>query len=78
MTREEFIEKVKVLEVQDGDIILLKTSKILSDRQHELIMQEASHIFSKNRVVLLQDGLDIEVLRKEYIDGDTDKGQGEG
>jgi hypothetical protein len=74
MTREEFIEKIKVLEVQDGDIILLKTRQKLSNLQKEHLIQESSRIFPRNQVVVLEDGLDIAVLRKEYVDGDTDKG----
>jgi len=64
----DFIESLGKLEYQDGDIIVLKCSHNLSLEEHANIQEVIKeHIapYGKVKVIILEDGIDIGILRKK-------------
>jgi Mg2+/citrate symporter len=65
------IEAMSVLEVRPGDIVVLKTPIRLTLEQSNRIKEAAEKALGM-KVIVLQDGLDIGVLRDStYIDTRT-------
>lgn len=58
-------EEVRVARVQPGDVIVLMTSKQISAEQAEVMHERLSGLFEGHRVAILEDGLFLEVLRKD-------------
>ncbi|ACU71752.1 hypothetical protein Caci_2843 [Catenulispora acidiphila DSM 44928] len=56
-------EEVRVARVQPGVVIVLMTSKQITDEQAAVMHQQLSTLFEGHRVAILQDGLFLEVLR---------------
>ncbi len=68
----EFIKSMSVLSLQESDIIVFKTDMRLTVKNMALLkdnLQEGiEYVGLKNKVMLLTEGIDIGVLRKENID----------
>lgn len=67
MVITDVIEKVKVLELKDGDIVILKVQQQVSEKQLKMIKDLVKQYFEPlvhNKVLVLEEGMDIEVLRK--------------
>lgn len=58
------LPKLEVVNVNPGDIILIKTEHILSMNQIEKIADQMKIIFPRNSCVILDNGLTIEVYRE--------------
>lgn len=56
-------EEVRVARVQPGDVIVLMSSKQITEEQAEVMHERLSALFEGHRVAILQDGLFLEVLR---------------
>lgn len=67
MKEIEFIDSMKVLKIEPGDILVLKTDKYISGDNAKAISDYFKDIFKKfdNKVLLLSDGMDIGILRKK-------------
>ena len=61
----KIFEAVKVLPFRPQDIIVIKVMQWLTDEQRKLIQQTWRDLVSEQKVIVLDGGLDIEVLRKE-------------
>ncbi len=69
----DFIQSFGKLEFQDGDIIVLKHPRALSDKSLAHLQKFVEeHIVprGKAKVVVLEDGMDIGILRHK-VSGDT-------
>lgn len=64
---EEVFEKIKIYRPQKDDLIILKTSNSFTAPQvHSMREHFASFLPEpKPKIVILEDGWDIEILRKE-------------
>ena len=68
----QMFEAVKVLPLRPNDTIVITTKKTLSSDQREYIKEQFMAAFGGRTVVVLADGMDIQVCRNE-IDGDSVK-----
>lgn len=59
------IEEVHVVRLQPGDVIVLCTPKRLSMVDCEELRDWAQEFFDGHRVTVLEDGVTLEVLRKD-------------
>lgn len=59
------VEEVRVVRLQPGDVIVLVTSKRLSLDAAEHMREHAQAFFDGHQVVVLEDGLTLEVLRED-------------
>lgn len=59
------VEEVRVVRLQPGDVIVLATSKRLSMADADDLRDRARAFFDGHRVVVLEDGVTLEVLRKD-------------
>lgn len=59
------IEKVESHELNPGDLIVLRTARMLSMEQAAGIREAAKHYFPANRVLVLDDGMTLEVYREK-------------
>ena len=70
----DFIQSLSKLEFKDGDIIVLKTPNRLSKDSREYLEKFIGSISKalpvKVRMIILEDGMDIGILRPE-VNGDT-------
>ena len=55
---------VSVLEYRVGDALFVKTSGVLSDWQHEHIMNVFRREFPDLKVFILENGLDVSIIRQ--------------
>lgn len=69
------IEHLQVLELKDGDTIVLKTQQVLSVEQHVIITECIGDTFKERnvKVLVLDDGMDIGVIRSK--EGDESNGE---
>lgn len=56
--------KIKILKVKEGDIMVVKSDSILSDRDVRRVKELLNKIGISNEVLLLDKNTDIEILRK--------------
>lgn len=63
MMEAEFIEHLGVLKIEPGDTIVIKSPVLLSTEQVERIKECVSRHFPQNRVMLLEAGKDIGVIK---------------
>ena len=64
------IETIKRIRLNPGDILVLKTSKVLSEEAYHYIKHSVQDVVSKEvgfdvQAIILEEGLDIEVLGPE-------------
>jgi hypothetical protein len=59
------IQAIKRLRLRPGDIIVLKTQKVLSHNAFENIRSVVADNFPGHKVLVLEEGMDIEVISKE-------------
>ena len=59
----EFIQSMSVLSMQPGDIVVLKTDRVLSRDQMDIIQNHFQSKIHGHEVIVLSGGLDIGVLR---------------
>jgi len=59
----EFIENMKVLDVRPGDVICASTRTVLSEVAQDRLIHCIKEVFPDNRVVLLEDGMELGVMR---------------
>ncbi len=73
----DFIQEMKVLNLKPGDVVILKTQTIIHSRDaaESLRKAVADYIGGGIKVMLLEEGMDIGVLRQEV---NSDKWQLEG
>jgi len=62
-------EEARVVRLQPGDVIVLSTSKRLTMEAVDVLRERLGELFGDHRVAILEDGLSLEVLRKERFDG---------
>jgi hypothetical protein len=66
--RVRFLEGMQKLEVRDGDTVVIKTPFVLSAQTHEnlreAVKQQIKDFGYNVNVMLLEEGIDIGVLRK--------------
>jgi pyruvate kinase len=62
---DDFIEKVQVLDIKPGDVVVIKTEHFLVPRQRQTIVDLVASVFPENRVLVLDGGLELEVAREE-------------
>jgi hypothetical protein len=67
---DQVVAEVKVLRLQPGDIVVLKSDAIMDDRMAHVAITRAGEMFSKHvgfpvKVMVLHEGADIEVLRSQ-------------
>lgn len=71
MNEYDFIESMSVLNVQPGDVIVIKTNKILKPEQthniRNILEKVLLHAAMNNQVLILDDGLDIGVMHKQNV-----------
>ena len=72
MKNVEIIESFGKLEINDGDVVVLKTDRKLSMAAHEQVKNSFADDFEKwgfknIRIMILEDGLDIGILRKSDV-----------
>ena len=60
----DFIKSMKVLKLEPGDIIVLKSDQVLSMEMIKLLKDHVGKI-TETKVLILEPGLDIGVLRKK-------------
>ena len=64
-TGEEMtIEHVRAAEFGPRDIIILRHPFQLSESAYAQLKEEAKNYFPENKVLVLEDGLDVEILRE--------------
>ena len=64
----DYIQSMQKLDIRDGDVIVLKTDVKLTPKQTAVLKDQWLKLYSglKNaEVIVLEDGMDIGVLRKE-------------
>lgn len=61
---EAGIEQVRVVRLEPGDIILLSTSRRLSQADVDAIRERAQEFFDTHRVAVLEDGMTLSVVRE--------------
>ena len=60
----DLIQAISILSVQPGDVVVIKSNDCLSLDAAARIREVAKSAIPENEVVVLCDGLDIEILRK--------------
>lgn len=58
------IEEVRVLRPEPGDIIVLRAPKRLTEYEADQIQDRAAAFFAGHQVVVLENSMSLEVLRK--------------
>ncbi len=67
---QEFeISSVKSCDLKLGDIIILRTQNTITRDGHDNIIKSMNGIFPYNKTIILEEGMDLEILRKDYITG---------
>ena len=60
------IKEISILKLNQGDILAIKTSKVLSKEEIEPLRKIIEQILPKGcKAMVLQDGFDLEVIRPE-------------
>lgn len=60
------IEDIKKLNLDPGDIVVVRVSKVLSDKQRELMYECLDGVLGKDaRAMILDGGVSIDVLSKK-------------
>jgi hypothetical protein len=57
----EAVESVKVMRLQPGDTVVIKTNRVLNEEMARELKRQADEKWPDNEVVLLVNGLDVEV-----------------
>lgn len=57
--------KIERQEVMPGDIIVLKHPAFLSQHHYEVIKEQFKKIFPKQKCLILEEGIDLEIIHKE-------------
>jgi hypothetical protein len=65
MSEVEFLEAMQVLELKPGDIIVLKHGGRLPEIAHRRIRESFQHIAPFHKVIILEEGMEIGVLRED-------------
>ena len=63
----DVIDKVKVLELKESDIVVLTAKHTLSDSQLKILRDLAKQYIAplvKTKVLVLEEGMDIKVVRR--------------
>lgn len=68
MDELSFIEKFGVLKIEPGDIVVLKHPHRLSFEAHERLRKVFKDLVNA-KVIILEDGMDIGVLKEKINDG---------
>jgi hypothetical protein len=68
MNSDDFIEKVKVLNLEKDDVLVLKTFGKLPDQTMRNIWSAVKPIFPNNQVMILEEGMDIGVIHIEKME----------
>lgn len=59
--------EIRVLELEPRDIIILKYPGVLKAESRDWILKSWNHMGIVNKCVILEEGIEIEVLRPELI-----------
>lgn len=66
-----FYNSIKSLDVKDGDILVLRHPHIMSEGTRETLRNEIKNILDefgfKISVIVLEEGLSLDILRKEKV-----------
>lgn len=63
MEQIDFIENIKIFKLEPDDIIVLKTDQTLSMKMIKKLKERTEKVITV-KVLILDNGLDIEILRK--------------
>ncbi|MFA6204490.1 MAG: hypothetical protein WC710_15030 [Gallionella sp.] len=61
----EIFEAVKILQLQPDDVVVFRCDMFLSMDQRERIMGLLKNQFTDNKILILDGGADIDILREE-------------
>ncbi len=59
--------QVSVLALHPGDVLVFTTPRTLSDAQRSVIQMQVAREFPGHKVVLLEDGCSLQVVRKDDV-----------
>jgi len=62
----EKIQDLQIAELRDGDLLIIKTNRVLPVAIAELIVNQVSRFLPKNKCIVLEDGMSLEVVRSEH------------
>jgi hypothetical protein len=72
---QEFVEPdylhCGVLFLEPGDLVVIKVSRPIPDYVYHRIMQQAQAKFPDNQIVLLEEGMDIGIIKQGGSDGES-------
>lgn len=58
------VASASVASIREGDVVILKFRGVLWPRQREMVLETCKKLFPGHKVALLEDGADIEILRR--------------
>lgn len=63
------IEKIKTLKLESGDVIVLLSPRILSDKAYERLRYEFGVELGipKNKIIILEEGMDLKVIKASAL-----------
>jgi len=63
----EEVEKVKVLNLEENDILVFTTKQMLSNNVLGNIRKAVEYMGIKNKVMVLEEGMDIKVIKEKEV-----------
>jgi len=63
----EDVEKVKVLNLEENDILVFTTKQMLSNNVLGNIRKAVEYMGIKNKVMVLEEGMDIKVIKEKEV-----------
>ncbi len=63
----ENISEVKIMNLRDGDIIVFKSPKPLTQDIIDALIEQTQAHWPAHKVVVLEDGLDLEIVKVETV-----------
>lgn len=63
----EEVEKVKVLNLEENDILVFTIKQVLSNNALGNIRKVVEHMGIKNKVMILEEGMDIKVIKEKEV-----------
>lgn len=58
------IQRIEALHLDPGDVLVIRATQFLSQAQREWIAHRSREIFGDRKVLVLDGGLDLDVVRK--------------
>lgn len=61
----EKLARVEVVNIQPGDVLVVRTERLLSRDQRETMCAQLASVFGDVKIAVLEDGMTLDVLRNE-------------